>query len=200
MFLVILDAVQPLPSSHSSATWQHRPSHTPTSCGQKPISPALVRGPQHPSAPALWSCIWAEAADVAAGPALLGSVLCSTPSPWQSTRMLLTARSLALCCTTAAVESHVLGQPALVQGCPIPAGKPCVCPLRPGTSCTGAQSALFSGLARGCSILTCSSTLILLKRLWKSSTNPRRNSQNIQKSSKQSPETAAQTAVPVGCL
>lgn len=96
IFLVIPDDAQPLSSSYISANWQHGLSQA-----QKPMSSALVRGPQHSSAPALRSCTQAEAADVkgATDPTLLGSMLCGTSSPWQGTCLLLTARSLPLSCT-----------------------------------------------------------------------------------------------------
>lgn len=95
IFLFTTDDAQPLSSSHSSVNWRHGPSQA-----QKPTSSTLVRGLQHSSAPALWSCTQAGAADVT-GPTdpTLGSVLCGISSPWQGTCLLLTAMSLPLSCT-----------------------------------------------------------------------------------------------------
>lgn len=143
IFLIIPDAVQPLPSSHSSAAWQHRPCQAPTSCEQKPISPALERSPQRPSEQALRSCTWSEAADIAGavGPMLLQPVPCGTSSPWQGMCLLLIARSLALSCTNCYYGELCSRSASACTGLPHTCWKG-VCPLRPGTSRPGAQSPL----------------------------------------------------------
>lgn len=121
IFLVMPDDAQPLSSSYISANWQHGLSQA-----QKPMSSALVRGPQHSSAPALLRLRLLMSKGPLTqhcwGP-------CSVAHPHHGrARVCCSQQGPCLCpALTAAMGSCVLSQAVLLKSCPTPAEKAHVC-------------------------------------------------------------------------